>query len=88
LYKGFVPTIQGLESGLYLPISELDAARNNAQGNIARNSLAYPVTQGFSQLNFAVYPTMNSYSIPQGKKRFFAILQLLAFTGGGPLSLT
>jgi len=47
------------------------------------------VTQGFSQLNFAVYPTMmNSYSIPQGKKRFFAILQLLAFTGGGPLSLT
>lgn len=85
-----MPTIQGLESGLYLPISELDAARNSAQGNIARNSLAYPVTQGFSQLNFAVYPTtmMNSYSIPQGKKRFFAILQLLAFTGGGPLSLT
>ena len=58
LYKGFVPTIQGLESAMYLPISELDAARNAAQGT-ARNSLAYPVTQGFSQLNFAVYPSYN-----------------------------
>jgi len=83
LYKGFVPTIQGLESGLYLPISELDAARN-AQG-IARNSLAYPVTQGFSQTNFAVYPTSTNKA--QGKKRFFANLQLLALLGG-PYSLT
>jgi hypothetical protein len=62
-FNNYGQSIHCLDTTLSLPISQLEAAKRNAQNASARNSSDSPVTQGFS---FALYPITK----PQGKRSF------------------